>query len=305
MSELEASLLAQAGKAPKAETQPKEETTAEVVKKSNARDFGVDIDPEKTYVFETLMKSETPRHEILGAMCKIFDPIEQRIREIRYIPSAGSIFVEDQDKQDPELKRRDLPYVGFYFNQLVVLGEDQRLVEFLLAHDRYDGNKRPLSKEGAKFRLVDKEQYNTAEKKRHSVVLDALKMIEETKEEDLMPVARIIFGITDESETGTLNKLRELVMKPKGEREQQTNADKLLNNLNDPLVRRKYTVQQAIDKGILKVESDKVLWGEENGAFITSVASKNNPVSQISDIAKYSMTKDGERFYKILKEKSF
>ena len=132
--------------------------SVELAKSENSEitevNLGFNIDRNKVYIFETIKKSEIPRNEHLGAECKAFDNIEKRYRDLRYFPTAVSIFSDEQHESFNELP---LPALGFYRNVLYVQGEDLRLLEYMMNHPLYEHSPFRVANKTAFFTLADKE----------------------------------------------------------------------------------------------------------------------------------------------------
>ena len=261
----------------------------------NERDFGIEIDPAKTYTFETVVKSSSFRTQSLSGECEIFDPIEQRIRLIRYIPQAASIF---KDEQDESFTDHHVEALYFSRDQLIIPGSDKRGVEYCLMHDRYDGtpSETRRSKKGAFFTLVDKEKYEKQMDERLSKELLALKLIEEAKIETLLSIARIICNVIETDELIVRNRLREFCKRP-ATNGQKSGATIIIESIKNPGLIRRYNVQLAIDKGIIKVDSatGSVTWGD-SGNLIYEVNPSSKPVNQVSDIANFTFTAQAKDF---------
>lgn len=282
----------------------KKAETTEEPKKPKGRWFGLTIDPTKTYEFETLTKSLAHRTQSLSGECKIFDPVEKRIRVIRYIPQASSIF---EDEQDEKFTSADVVTLYFSRDKLFINSTDQRGVEYCLMHDQYDGVKpeNRLNKKGAFFTLCDKRKYETELDKALRNETLALKIIEEKTDEELRPVARIIFNVIDTDPITVRNRLREAVKKPvkKGE-EDKSGALLIINNITNPGMIRKYELQLAIDKGVIKLNNDigYAVWGDTNN-HIKEIDPSAKHNQQLADLVNFTMTEAGKPFYDLLKQK--
>lgn len=270
---------------------------------SDERDFGIEIDPKKTYEFEALNKTAAFRTQSLSGICKIFDPIEQRQRVIRYIPQAESIFVDEQDENFTD---RDAKTLYFTRDRLHINGTDKRGVEYCIMHDQYDGIKAEhrLNKRGAFFTLVDRDKHEKQlndELKKETL---AMKMIEDASLEELRPMARIQFNIIDTDELIVRNRLREYAKQPKKKEAEKSGATMIIESLKNPNLIRRYNIQMALDKGIVKIENNQgiLVWGDTNNQ-INTVNPSLKPIQQVSELASYTFTKQGEEFYNLLKEK--
>lgn len=254
-------------------------------------DLGFQVDPTKVYIFETIKKSDNPRSENLGALTKAYDNIEKRYRDLRYFPTAPSIFAEEQHESFDTIP---LPPLVFWRNQIVANGQDIRLMEYLFCHPLYEFSPFRVQNKPALYTLADKEVQEEIKAKRHALEKKALDLIDKTEISDLKPIARTIFSITEDSDTAIINLLNEMVKKPKQAMEKQSYAEKLIDNVGNPALLRGYRVQLAIDKGIIIADLNQMRLSFVDGnVFITNLNTKD-PVKEITD---YTFTEPGGKFY--------
>lgn len=272
----------------------KEQESDTPVKELNV---GFEIDPTRVYIFETIKKSDNPRSENLGSIAKAFDNVEKRYRDLRYHPTAPSIFSDEQHESFDELP---LPPLVFWRNVLYAQGEDIRLMEYLLNHPLYEHSPFRIANKPAFFTLADKEVQEEIKAKKHETELKALEKIKTTDLDDIKPIARTIFGITEDSDTAIINALNELVKKPKAGSEKMSNAEKLLDNIGNPKILRTYHIQHAIDQGIIAADMNQMRVTLVDGnVFICSLRTKS-PVKEITD---FTFTEEGAKFYTMIRRK--
>lgn len=265
------------------------------------RDFGIVIDPTKTYIFETLKKSDALRTQSLSGECQIFDPEEQRIRTIRYIPQAESIF---KDEQDEAYEDYHVQTLYFSRDQLVVNGSDKRGIEYCVSHDRFEGNKNPLGKKGAFFKLLDKEQYEKVLDGTLTKEAIAFELVTKTDIEDLRPVARIEFNILDTSAIIIRNRLRQMAKSPAKDGK-KSGAQLIIDSINNPQVVRRYNLQMAIDKGIITMDAQRAqcVWADTKVA-ICNLNNLKSSETQLTELLSFTFNgPDGREFYELLKNK--
>jgi hypothetical protein len=268
---------------------------------TNPIDLGFEIDVDKTYVFETIKKSDIPRVENLGNKCRIYDVTEKRYRELRYVPVADSIYKEDQHESYDNYP--DTP-LAFYRNQILVKGSDRRLMEYMLNHDLYEHSPYRISNKPAFFTLVDKEVQEKIKAKRHETEMNALSAIKDMTIEDLKPIVRIIFGITEDSDLAIINAMNELIKQPKKGSEKQSNAEKVLDNLGNPKLVRKYNIQNALDNGIIVADTNKMqVRLSENNTFLCNLVRATSPNGILEELTAWSFTPDGEKVYNVIRKK--
>lgn len=266
----------------------------------NPIDLGFEIDVEKTYVFETIKKSEIPRVENLGSTCRIYDISEKRYRELRYVPVAESIYKEEQHESYDNYPDAVL---SFYRNQLLVKGSDRRKMEYMLNHDLYEHSPYRVSTKPAFFTLVDKEVQEKIKAKRHATEMDALSAIKDMPIDDLKPIARIIFGIMEDSNLGVINAMNDLIKIERKGSEKQSNAEKVMDNLGNPKMLRKYNIQNAMDNGIIIADTAKMqVRLVENNTFLCNIRSVQ-PHTILEELSSWSFTPDGEKVYNVIRKK--
>lgn len=259
---------------------------------------GIEVNPDKQYVFKTVVTSPTRRHITLGAVCKIYDTTLDQPRTIRYISTSPSVF----DDEIPEaFKLTTDPYVGFYNNEFIVQG-DVRLIEYLLLHDKFAGNPKPISPTEPIFYLANKEVLEAQKAQQFSKEEMALDVINKLSEEKLKPIARIVFNITDEDFGHIKNRLKEIVKLPKYG--SKSGADAILDNIDNPRLERKYVLQTAMDKGLIMVNADKnnAVWGDTKSQ-ICKINNVKDTARQIEELTDYSLTPAGEKFFDLVKAK--
>lgn len=259
--------------------------------------LGFQIDPTKVYIFETIKKSDLPRYENLGATCRAFDNVEKRYRELRYFATAESIFADEQHESFDDIQPAAL---GFFRNVLYCEGEDIRKMEYLMNHPLNEGSPFRVANKPAFFALADKEVQEEIKAKVHATELRALEAIKDASIDDLRPIARSIFGITDDSETAIINALNEFVKRKKQGSENLSGAEKLLDNVGNPKLLRTYKIQSAIDKGIIAADTNKMQARlVEGNIFICNLNTKN----PVKELVEWSFTEEGSKFYNTVSRK--
>lgn len=261
-------------------------------------DLGFDIDPTKFYLFEVIKKVDAHRIENLGARGRVYDPNQKRYREIRYVKMAPTIFVEEQHESFDEYPD---PPVMFNRNMLAVSGSDTRLMEYMMMHELCDGSPFRLSNKPPMYRLVDKEAEDTIKAQKIAKEMQAMKVVESTPISDLSPVARIIFGITETTETAIRNALYDLVKKEKKGLE-KSNAEKVLENIDNPKLIRKNAIQSAIDNGIIFTNRDTMQCKFSDGVFICQLTSVN-PDPILNELTNWSFSDAGQKWYTELRKR--
>lgn len=261
----------------------------------------IEIDPSRDYVFELIEKSTASRNVTLGCQGRIFDVNENRIRDIKYVAAAPTIYVEDMDASFIELTPAPK---YFHNNYLVVPGTDQRLVEFCMAHDDNEDNPRRLNKRPPLFRIVDKELIERKKTEDYDI-LDAVRTkIAEKDADELRPLARIIFNIIEENDSALRNKLRDLTNHSNLAKAAE-NAKKVLDNITNPKYDRQYAIIKGFDQGVLELKSEhhNVVW-KLTGTVVCDVRNTKNQEKAAGELAEWTLTSDvGQKFWDVYSKK--
>lgn len=260
-------------------------------------DLEFEIDPAKTYLFETLTKSDGIQYKNLGSQAKAFDPDQKRFIYLRYFPTVNSIF---QDEQDESWDEEQLPPLMFSRGEISVQGQNRRLMEYMMFHPLREGSPYALQSTPPFFRLLDKDIEERIKQKRNQQEFTALQLLEKTSIDDLRPIARVIFGITDTSDVAIMNKLHDMAKRPKNPRENKSGAEQIIENIDNQKLMRTYYIQRAFDLGLIiaDFQTMQVKWVEGN-IFINHMKA----IKYVNELTDWSFTSDGGKFYTELKRK--
>lgn len=297
MNEIELSPIRKPVRIPRAKQEAEQVPEGIESDTPNKIDLGFEIDRSKVYVFETIKKATAHRNENLGSRCKAYDIVEKRYRDIGYLPIAPSIFIEDW--HESLVERPQEPLI-FYRNEITVSGEDIRLMEYMLNHPLYEHSPFRVYNRPAMFYLADKDVMEQINAKRHATELKALQVIADTPIPDLRPIARIIFGVMEKSDTGIVNAMNDLAKKPKVGLEKTSNAERILENINSPKIIRTYNIQNAIDTGIITINQNTMEARLTSGnIFLLKLQSKK----YLDELLDWSFTDEGKKAYNLIKQK--
>lgn len=275
---------------------PKKETVPVEVKEERKVDLGFTIDPEKDYIFETIKKSPNPRHEVLASTCRIFDTEEKRYRDIIYIPTAPSIFKEDLDESWDNIPS---PPLFFYRDQLIIHGQDKRGMEYVMMHSDYEHSPFKVSGRQPKFTLLDKDVQEKIKAKIHEAQFKAQEAIKKMPIDDLRPIARVVFGIAETADTAIVNKMNELAKTDK-KGAGKLPAEQIIENIGNPELVRRYTIQSAMDTGLIFVDVNNMQARfRENNVFILQLKGRD----AVKELTEFSHSGEGMEFYNQLKRK--
>lgn len=260
-------------------------------------DLGFEIDTTRTYVFETIEKSQTPRYVTLGSQAKAFDPKDKRYIYLRYFPAVDTIFQEDQHESWDE---ETLPPLLFSRDTIEVKGENKRLMEYMWVHPLREGSPYALQGKPATFRLRDKDVEEKILAKRHEMERIAIESIEKTDIGDLKPIARVLFGIMEDEELSVRNKMHTIAKTLKQPKDKQSGAEIIIENIGNQRLLREYYVQTSFDRGILNPDYNAMIvrW-TDTGASIVNLKTKKH----VTEVTDFTFTHDGAAFYTELKRK--
>lgn len=259
------------------------------------------IDPSKNYVFELIEQSKAKRNVVVGSTNRIFDTNENRIREIKYLPVANTIYVDEMDHSFIEATP---PYLGFNNNVLPVSGRDVRLIEYLMAHDDNEDNPKRLNNRPPMFRIVDKSIIERKKTEDYDLLDTAREKIKEKDADDLRPLARIIFGIIEEDDNALRNKLRDLTNHSNLSKAAEK-AKLIIENITNPKHERQYMILKGFDSGILtlKPNNNCVVW-TQTGTVVCDVRNTKNQDKTAGELAEWTFTSEvGQRFWEVFSTK--
>lgn len=207
----------------------------------------------------------------------VFDKASNRVREIRYCPNEPSIFTDEQS----ENAQRD--HILFRDKMLFVPSEKPNLMDFMMAHP---GNK---INGGNIFEIVDKSRSAEEELDREFTQFEAIGMVRDKDISELLPVAMFL-GINTNRKSAEIR--RDLLMDAK------KNPTRFVELFDNPQVKCKSAVLQAIDFQILNKKDDGMYWFDTN-RLIVSAAAGLDPVDVMS---RFCLTEKGAATYDRLLE---
>ena len=253
--------------APAASAAPKKASSSFKVKQS--------YDADTTRVYEIVRGG--------GIICKIpsevtvFDEGTGKVRSIRYCPNEPSIFRDEQG----EYARRE--HVVFRDKMLMVPHTKPNLREFL---DLHPGN---AANGGNIFKIIDKnasaEELLEQEFSQH----EAVSLVRDKSIDELLPVAMYL-DININQRNAEIK--RELLAEAK------SNPTRFVQLFDNPQVKCKSAVMQAVEFQIVKEKTDGMYWFDSNRLIITAAAGLD-PVDVMS---RFCLTEKGASTYDRLLE---
>lgn len=207
----------------------------------------------------------------------VFDKESKRVREIRYCPNEPSIFTDEQS----ENAQRD--HILFRNKMLFVPSEKPNLLEFLMKHP---GNK---ANGGNLFEVVDKSRSAEEELEREFTQFEAVAMVRDKDLSELLPVAMFL-GINTNRKSAEIR--RDLLMDAK------KNPTRFVELFDNPQVKCKSAVLQAIDFQILNKKADGMYWFDTNRLIVTAAAG----LDPVDVMTRFCLTEKGASTYDRLLE---
>lgn len=207
----------------------------------------------------------------------VFDKQQNKVRQIRYAPNEPSIYVENQS----EHAQRE--HIVFRNKMLFVPVEKPNLLEFLLNHPDNRANG------GSLFEMIDKSRSAEEELEREFTQFDAISMVRDKEISELLPVAMFL-GINTKRKSAEIR--RDLLMDAK------KNPTRFVELFDNPQVKCKSAVMQAVEFQIVKEKADGMYWFDSNRLIITAAAGLD-PVDVMS---RFCLTEKGAPVYDRLLE---
>lgn len=261
-------------------------------------DSEISIDPSQRYVFELLATNITKY--IYPTEQTIFDPIQRRQREIKYVRSSQSVFKEFQG--DVVLNDTYTPIVFECPKHLLkkgakakieVLGTDKNLIKYLLLSTEIEGSRTRINNNGKPlFRLIDKAKIAREKLASMELRFEAIELARKMSIEKLRPIAYVL-GVNSQDDA---NLKADLYVKI------EANPGGFMQLASDPSTSRKYFIKKALDSQVITtaLHANQLYWVETN-AKITNLDPTQDSVDYIT---AWSMSTDeGQEFFNLLRRK--
>lgn len=253
----------------------------------------INIDPNIDYEFELLERNITKY--IYPAKMTIFDPIQKRQRDIRYIKSSQTVFEEMQNDVVPGYSQNQITFECPQWAvkeggkaKLKVSGKDKNLMIYLLLSHQIEGSRTSTQTRNRKplFRLIDQEKISKAKLHSLDVELKARNKAYEMEDADMMPYAYVV-GIPLEMPM-TERRIRFVEYAGKHPLD-------FLKLINDPTATRQYVVKLGLDRNIITntLYPNQLYWVKDNVKIISLSPDKDH----VSFIADWCFTDEGKAFY--------
>jgi hypothetical protein len=202
----------------------------------------------------------------------IYDPIKDTVRAIRYCPNEPSIYTDEQSVN----AMRD--HIVFRDGYLAVAANKPNLQAYLDAHPDNKVNG------GNVFFAVDTSKKAEEDLDKEFLLHDAISLVRDKSIDELLPVAMYL-GINIEQRNQEIR--RELLTEAK------VNPKAFIEMFDNPMVKIRSAIRQAIDFQLLRERPDGIYWFDTNRLIITAPAGQDP-----SDVlTRYCMTEKGAPIY--------
>lgn len=202
----------------------------------------------------------------------VFDEETNSVREIRYCSNENSVYA---DEQSPNGVREQ---IVFRNGMLAVRKNQPNLIKYLNAHP---GN---VANGGGLFSLKDEAKTAIDEVEAEFAVHEAVGMIREKSIDDLLPVAMFL-NINTDQETMAIK--RELLNHAK------SNPTQFIKMFDNPTVRTRSAIMQAVDFQILESANDGMRWFDTGGLIVST------PIGQdtVDVMTRFCLTEKGSEVF--------
>lgn len=184
----------------------------------------------------------------------VHDKETDTIREIRYCPNEGSVFVDEQSQFAVN------EAIVFNDGRLFVRPDQPNLRDYMNIHP---GN---AANGGGLFKLENKEKKAEVKVDQEFLMADAVSLVRDKDLNDLLGVA-ISFGMNVDR---PVNEIKHdlLIMAKKSPR-------KFIDSFDNPVVEMKAKLRQAAKMQIIKMSRDGVRWYDSNQLIVSVPAGKD------------------------------
>jgi hypothetical protein len=249
----------------------------------------------KEYVFQLV--GQFPMHFHMSNEGIIYCEETQKERSIRYLEGVNTIFVDEQKDIPAARLTQGRPKILFEAGTLRVPAIKKTFIEFMTKNEMNDGVTNRLSERPPVYTVINNDKRDEDKIKLQEDRMAAMELAFKADTSELIPHAKYL-GVAFENEYGLEKALNSIRM------DYVDKADKdpsqFLKTYNNPIVKAKYYVDLAINRGLLTTGLIKgqAHWGATKG-LITSLPIEQDPSEYL---ANYCFKDEGKAFYERLKE---
>lgn len=238
----------------------------------------------------SIEKVNFPRTYSIKCEDQIFDAEKNVMRVIRVVPGEISIF-KDEQRPDGPGEVRKVTSIMFTNGEKVVEQRETQLLKFLQMCNMNGSNKNRDKRSKIHFYEVDVKAGLDDQKKKDKTSIDALNWCYDATPADILTFGRVLgydtvsLGVDDIRMLLTQNA--------------KQNPEKFMGAVSNPATKRKHYIMDAVEKGVLEVNSfnNSIQW--KNGGVIYVSPNGVNPIDALVDITFAS--DDGEKIFNLIK----
>ena len=262
------------GRPKKADTQPAAPVVvAEAPKPKAKKSISIkqNIQEETSCAYQAL-KHKGVAFMLMTKEIRVYDKESDSIRIARYCPNENSIWRDEQS----EVSRVE-PII-FKDGFLTAKKEQPNLRKFLDIHPSNEANG------GSHFKKIDTKVNSEKEVEKEFEVFDAISLVKNSELNDLLAVALYFKINIDRPVSEVKYDLLKVAKKSPGS---------FVKAFDDPTVKCKATIRQAIEYQVIRSSRDSVRWYDSNGVIV-SVPHGQDPVDIMS---RFCLTEKGASVY--------
>lgn len=215
--------------------------------KKQAPAFKRTVQENTSKVYQAL-KNKGPAFMIMSRKISVYDKSTDSLRTARYCPNENSIWMDEQSDNS-----RTEPII-FRDGFLTVRPDQPNLRNFLELHPSN------VSNGGNEFKVIDTKSDAESVVKKEFEVFDAISMIKNSDTNDLLSVA-LYFKVDIDRQMSEIKHDLLIIAKKK--------PAAFIQAFDDPIVKCKATVKQALDYQVIKSRKDSVRWYDSNGIIVS------------------------------------
>ena len=228
--------------------------------------------PQELFIFLTRKPTNSVYNSIPQKNITVYDQETNSVRQIRYCPNENSIYA---DEQSPNALRQQ---IVFRQGTLAVTYRQPNLIAYLNAHPSNVANG------GGLFYLKNEEATAEKEVENEFAMHDAVGLVRDKSIDDLLPVAMYL-SINTEQEPMAIK--RELLKHAK------SNPTAFIKMFDNPTVKTRSAILQAVDFQILDVSNDGMRWFDTGGLIVST------PIGQdtVDVMTRFCLTEKGSEVF--------
>lgn len=203
-------------------------------------------------------------------------PEKQEYRNWRYIFGYPTVWVDEQ-KPEPSKQQifNEKNDIIFTLGYLRVKASDKAKIKALELNDAFKGNKNKVNEIPEVYELIDETKAMQSMRTASDLAFEAESLARSCDTEDMMPIASL-YGIdvsADENDDETIRTQFIMISKQ--------NPKQFIENFNNPKFKAKYAVIKGLQKGIVHVEDNKLIF-RDSGKALMEVNASGDVAEQVA-----------------------